>query len=394
MSETTDIFISGGGIAGLSAAAALADLGLSVVLADPAPPRNAAADDLRSTAYLQPARTLFERVGLWDELAPHSTPLQTLQVIDTAGQPPQVRTIRAFEATDLSDTPFGWNVPNWRARAVLTDALSKRIDLRLGVGFKDILQRDHDAHVTLTDGRRLRAKLVLAADGRNSPLRAQLGIGVKTQRYGQIALAFCVTHTLAHHEVSTEIYNRGGAFTLVPLADVDGVPASAVVWMNDARDALEIAALPETAFNTRATERSTGILGTLERVGDIGQWPVITQTAHRLTAPRAALMAEAAHVMPPIGAQGLNTSLQDVAALVDAINLHPGDPGAAPVLAAFEKARSRDIKLRAGAIDLFNRVCQSDASGVQALRSAGLKLVHDVTPLRRAVMTAGLGRQR
>ncbi|MEM9851257.1 MAG: FAD-dependent monooxygenase [Pseudomonadota bacterium] len=392
----TDIFISGGGIAGLAAAGALADLGLSVVLADPSPPQDTGASpgaDLRSTAYLQPARALFERAGLWDELAPYATPLETLQVIDTTGTPPEVRTTRAFEATDISDAPFGWNIPNWRARAVLTATLGARVDLRLGVGFADILQRDREARITLTDGTRVTARLVLAADGRASPLRNKLGIGVKTTRYGQTALAFCVTHELPHHNVSTEVYNRGGAFTLVPLADVGGTPASAVVWMNDAREALNIASLPDAALNARATERSTGLLGGLTRVGGIGQWPVITQTATGLTAPRVALMAEAAHVMPPIGAQGLNTSLQDVTALVDAVAAHPGDPGAPEVLSAFAKTRSRDIKLRANAIDLFNRVCKSDSPSVQALRSAGLKAVHDIKPLRRAVMTAGLGRQ-
>ncbi|MEL7106166.1 MAG: FAD-dependent monooxygenase [Pseudomonadota bacterium] len=397
MTVETDIFISGGGIAGLAAAGALADLGLSVVLADPAPPQDTSAvagADLRSTAYLQPARALFERAGLWADLAPHATPLETLQVIDTTGTPPKVRTTRAFEATDISDAPFGWNIPNWRARAVLAGALDKRVDLRLGVGFADILQRDREARVTLTDGARLRARLVLAADGRSSPLRDALGIGVKTTRYGQVALAFCVTHELPHANISTEIYNRGGAFTLVPLADIDAKPASAVVWMNDARTAVDIAALPPAEFNARATERSTGVLGALTRIGGVGQWPVITQTATDLTAPRAALMAEAAHVMPPIGAQGLNTSLQDVAALIDAVTAHPGDPGAPAVLDAFAKSRRADIKLRAGAIDLFNRVCQSDNPGIQTLRSAGLKAVHDIKPLRRAVMTAGLGPNR
>ena len=319
--------------------------------------------------------------------------METLQVIDTTGTPPEVRTTRAFEATDISDAPFGWNIPNWRARAVLSGALGARVDLRLGVGFADILQRDREARITLTDGTRIAARLVLAADGRASPLRYKLGIGVKTTRYGQTALAFCVTHDLPHHNVSTEIYNRGGAFTLVPLADVDGTPAAAVVWMNDARAAMEIAALPDAAFNARATERSTGVLGGLTRVGGIGQWPVITQTATALTAPRVALMAEAAHVMPPIGAQGLNTSLQDVSALIDAVAAHPGDPGDPAVLAAFAKTRSADVTLRAGVSDVFNRVCQSDNPSVQALRSAGLKAVHDIKPLRRAVMTAGLGRQ-
>ena len=394
MSTDVDIFISGGGIAGLATAAALADLGHSVLLADPSPPRPDADDpaaDLRSTAYLQPARTLFEEAGLWTALAPFATPLQTLRVIDTEGVPPKVRTTRAFEASDLSDAPFGWNIPNWRARSVLTDALENRVDLRFGVGFAGLFLRDSGARIMLTDGTQVRVRLALAADGRSSPMRDALGISVTTQRYGQKALAFSVTHEAPHDNVSTEVYHRGGAFTLVPLPDHDGKPASSVVWMEDGRAALDLMALPATEFNARATERSTGILGQLTRVGGVGSWPVVTQRATQLVRPRAALLAEAAHVMPPIGAQGLNTSLQDVAALKKAMLDHPGDPGAAQVLAAFARARETDIRLRTQAIDLFNRVCRSDRPAVQTLRSAGLKLVHDVTPIRRTVMKAGLG---
>jgi len=265
------------------------------------------------------------------------------------------------------------------------------VDLRLGTGFARILTREREARVTLSDGTRLAARLAVAADGRASPLRTALGIGVDTIRYGQKALAFAVTHDVPHDNVSTELYHRGGAFVLVPLPDHGGKPASAVVWMHDARAALDIAALPKAEFDAKATERSTGILGHLSRIDGLAFWPVVTQTAKALTAERAAILAEAAHVLPPIGAQGLNTSLNDVRSLLAAIEAHPGDPGAVPVLAAFERARARDIYARASVIDLYNRICRSGEAPVQALRSAGLKLVHDIRPIRRAVMSAGLG---
>ena len=394
--DQTDIFISGAGIAGLAAAAALATRGFSVTIADPTEPDAAATApgaDLRSTAFLQPARALFEEAGLWDALAPHATPLETLRVIDTAGDPPQARTTRDFEAADISDAPFGWNLPNWLTRKVLAGALATMpgVDLRLGTGFSGILTREREARVTLSDGTRLAARLAIAADGRASPLRTALGIGADTIRYGQKALAFAVTHDVPHDNVSTELYHRGGAFVLVPLPDHGGKPASAVVWMHDARAALDIAALPKEEFDAKATERSTGILGHLTRTGGLSIWPVVTQTANALTAGRTAILAEAAHVLPPIGAQGLNTSLNDVRSLLAAIDAAPEDPGAASVLAAFERARARDIQTRARVIDLYNRICRSGEAPVQALRSAGLKLVHDFKPLRRAVMSAGLG---
>ncbi len=391
-----DVFISGGGIAGLAAAAAFGKAGFSVVLADPAPPVAAAGEDgsdLRSTAFLQPARDLFLRTGLWDALEPHATPLEILRAVDTTGWPPEIRAARDFRSDDLSDLPFGWNLPNWQTRLVLTEAVGAmaNVDLRMGVGFARLLARDREAIVTLTDGATLGARLVVGADGRASPVREAAGIGVSVTRYGQKAIAFTVTHPHPHENVSTELYNAGGAFVLVPLPDHEGSPASAVVWMNDGRRALDLMAMEPAAFAAEATLRSCEVLGPLTLASPRRLWPVVTQRAERLTAARTALVAEAAHVLPPIGAQGLNTSLHDVAALADLAAGLPADPGAASVLSAYEATRARDIHARARVIDLYNRLCRSGEVPLQALRLAGLKAVHDIAPLRRAVMRAGLG---
>ncbi len=394
-----DIFVSGGGIAGLAAAAAFGRAGFTVILADPAPPvatAEAEGSDLRSTAFLQPARDLFDRSGVWDALAPHSTPLDILRAVDTVGWPPEIRASRDFRADDISDLPFGWNLPNWQTRSILTGHVDRiaNVELRFGAGFSRLLAREREAIVTLTDGARLRARLVVAADGRASPVRKAAGIDVSTIRYGQKAIAFSVTHPHPHENVSIEIYNAGGALVLVPLPDHEGGPASAVVWMNDGRRALDLMELDAEAFGEAATLRSCGILGALTLVSPRRLWPVVTQTAERLTAERTALVAEAAHVLPPIGAQGLNTSLHDVAALADLAAAEPEDLGSRKMLDAYERTRERDIRLRAAVIDLFNRVCRSGGMPVQALRLAGLKAVHDIAPVRRAVMRAGLGTTR
>ena len=394
--DSTDVFISGGGIAGLAAAAAFGQAGFRVVLADPAPPVDAAeaeGSDLRSTAFLQPARDLFDRTGLWEALAPHAMPLEVLRAVDTVGWPPEIRASRDFRADDISDRPFGWNLLNWQTRHALTQAIARlpNVDLRLGTGFARLLTRDHEARVTLSDGAALSARLVVAADGRDSPVREAAGIGVTTTRYGQKAIAFTVTHPHPHENVSTELYNAGGAFVLVPLPDLRGGPASAVVWMNDGRRALDLLAMDEAAFGREASLRSCGVLGDLALASPRRLWPVVTQRADRLTAQRTAIVAEAAHVLPPIGAQGLNTSLHDIVALVDLAAATPAELGSAKMLAAFEAARDRDIRARATVIDLFNRICRSGEAPVQALRLAGLKAVHDIAPLRRAVMRAGLG---
>jgi 2-octaprenyl-6-methoxyphenol hydroxylase len=173
------------------------------------------------------------------------------------------------------------------------------------------------------------------------------------------------------------------------MADREGRHASAVVWMEDGPRAVSLAALDPVALEAEATTRSAGVLGPLEVVPPVGAWPVLTQVADRLTAPRTALVAEAAHVLPPIGAQGLNVSLADIAVLAG--SLRGDDPGAEAGLAAYARARQADIRVRAAAIDLFNRVCRSGAPPVQALRRAGLSALHDLAPLRRGLMRAGLG---
>jgi 2-octaprenyl-6-methoxyphenol hydroxylase len=393
---SVDVFISGGGIAGLAAAAAFGQAGFSVILADPAPPVDAAeadGSDLRSTAFLQPARDLFERTGLWPSLAPHATPLEILRAVDTVGWPPEIRATRDFRADDISDRPFGWNLPNWQTRHVLTGTIGRmpNVELRMGTGFARLLTRDREAMVTLTDGSTLSARLVVAADGRDSPVREAAGIGVATTRYGQKAIAFNVTHPYPHENVSTELYNEGGAFVLVPLPDLQGGPASAVVWMNDGRRSIDLMAMDEASFSREATLRSCGVLGDLALASPRRLWPVVTQRAEALAAQRTAIVAEAAHVLPPIGAQGLNTSLHDIVALVDLAAADPEGLGSRTMLAAYEATRERDIRTRATVIDLFNRVCRSGEVPVQALRLAGMKAVHDIAPLRRAVMRAGLG---
>ncbi|NRA99170.1 MAG: FAD-dependent monooxygenase [Rhodobacteraceae bacterium] len=394
--QQVDIVIAGGGVAGLTAAAAFGSAGFSVVIADPAPPPQAVEDeasDLRATAFLQPSIALFRDAGVWDELAPFAVPLDALRVIDTTGTPPEITAERTFEPADVGQDSFGWNLPNWITRKVLTETVAAMpgVDMRSGTAIDGMTQRESEAIVRLSDGTSLSAQLLIGADGRASTVRRLASIPTRTQRYGQKALAFTVTHPLPHNNISTEIYNRGGAFTLVPAQDVDGQSASGVVWMQDgdvAQDCMQMA--PEDLAEVM-TLRSCHVLGRLTLASPRRLWPVITQTSTKMAAQRVALVAEAAHVLPPIGAQGLNTSLADIRVLRDLAHATPDALGTPKMLDAYEKARGRDVRLRASAIDLFNRVCKSDAPLVQGLRTAGLKTVHDLPGLRRTIMSQGMG---
>ena len=395
--RTVDIFISGGGLAGLIAAAAFESAGFSVLLADNTRPSVSgdAAKDLRSTAFLQPARQLFEQIGIWDTLAPQATPLKALRIVDTFGDPPEISETRTFDATDLGHENFGWNLPNRLTRDALLRHAGNRsnIALHFGAGIDEFLPRTLEVRAKLTDGTRVFAKLAIGADGRESAVRDTVGIATETIRYGQRALAFMANHTVPHHSISTEIYSQGGAFTTVPLSHCGDGHASAVVWMNTGPKAAALTAMSEAEFNDEMTVRSVRLLGRMERNGPLQNWPVITRRAKRLTAERTALIAEAAHVLPPIGAQGLNTSLHDIATLYELAYATPDALGSAEQLDRYERARTHDIALRIRVIDGFNRLCRSGSPVMGRLRSTGLKLVHDITPIRKSVMNAGIGRR-
>ena len=389
----TDILVSGGGIAGLVAAAAFGADGHRVICVDPAPPiTDEATDgsDLRTTAFLQPSIRLLERAGLWEALAPHATPLQIMRIVDAGGAEPVARLVRDFNAADISDAPFGWNLPNWLLRREITAKLAAmdNVSFRPGTATTALTAREDAALVTLSDGSHIAARLVVGADGRNSTIRQALGINVKTTRYGQKALAFAVTHEIPHDNVSTEIHRSGGPFTLVPLPDRDGKPSSAVVWMERGPEADRLMALPPEAFTAELNARSTGILGHLTLATRLTAWPIISQLADRFTGPRAALIAEAAHVVPPIGAQGLNMSLADLTLL---LNLSRNDPGSRASLDEFQRRRWREARLRIAGIDLLNRASMITPRPLRDLRAAGLGAIYGIGPVRRLMMKAGLG---
>jgi 2-octaprenyl-6-methoxyphenol hydroxylase len=394
--QTCDILISGGGIAGLSAAAAFGTAGFSVICVDPTPPitdREATGADMRSTAMLQPARDMLMAAGIWDHLAPHAAPLQIMRIVDAGGEKPEARIVKDFNAADISDLPFGWNFPNYVLRREMLARLNAlpNVDFRPGAGTTSLFTRSQMAKVTLSDGTKVQTKLVIAADGRNSPMRQAAGIDVTTKRYGQKALAFAVTHPIPHENVSTEIHRTGGPFTLVPLPDFNGLPCSAVVWMDDGAKSKARMDLDTTSFEEEMSVRSCHHFGPLTLASKRSIWPIISQTASALSGQRIALIAEAAHVVPPIGAQGLNMSLHDMGALLELATARPDGLGDAEMLMAYEKARMGDIKLRVRGIDLLNRASQASSPALRDARALGLSALYNLGPVRKTLMQMGLG---
>lgn len=394
--ERFDIVISGGGIAGLTAAAAFASAGFSVQCVDPTPPvteRNADGSDLRTTAFLQPSKPLLEQAGLWERLEPHAAPLQIMRIVDAGGAEPEARIIKDFDASDISDQPFGWNLPNWLLRREMVARLAElpNVDFRPGTASTTLFTREAEARVGLSDGTTTRARLVIAADGRNSPMREAAGIKVHTTRYGQKALAFAVTHPLPHQNISTEIHRSGGPFTLVPLPDYQGKPSSAVVWMEEGPNAVDLLNMSVPEFEAALNTRSCGMNGQLTLASQRTIWPIISQHAERLSGERLALVAEAAHVVPPIGAQGLNMSLGDMRILLELAQAAPERLGDAQMLDTYHRRRYTEIRVREAGIDLLNRASMVGARPLRDLRALGLNTFYSLAPVRKTLMQMGLG---
>ena len=393
MGNYKDIIISGGGIAGLSTAVAFGAAGFEVLCVDPTAPvtdRTNQGADLRTTAYLQPAQAFLQKIGLWPLLADRSAPLQIMRIVDAAGE---VLVRKDFNAADISDTPFGWNLGNWDMRERLLTRLDTlpNVNFQPGVSTTSSQTRSTEARVNLSSGERVSCKMLIAADGRDSPIRRAAKIRTKRTEFGQLALSFAVSHDTPHENISTEVHKAGGPFTLVPLPDFNGKPSSAVVWMDRVNAIKEMQSLPTEAFNAAITKRSAGVLGQLEVITARSAWPIISQLSDQFFAERTAFIAEAAHVVPPIGAQGLNLSLGDIEALLDLATAAPAQIGEAEMLKSYNQARRPIAQSRVLGVGALNRASKAEGPIAARARALGLDAIHRITPLRRQLMQLGLG---
>jgi 2-octaprenyl-6-methoxyphenol hydroxylase len=395
----TDILVVGGGPAGLAAAARLASEGFGVVVADRLPPQPTdmaeEGADLRTTAFLGASVDTLRKAGAWEAMGAQAEALWVMRILDAGGRENRVRQKADFEAAEMGDRPFGWNVPNAAARGALMRRLEALgVPLLAPAGLDALTLRDDAAIARLSDGRSVRARLVIGADGRDSGVRAAAGIGVRRWSYGQKALVFAVAHEKPHGGVSTEIHRTGGPFTLVPMPDRDGRHRSAIVWMERNAEAQRLIGLPPAAFESALNDRSCDVLGRLEVVGRKALWPIVGQLADRMAAKRVALMAEAVHVIPPIGAQGLNMSLADLEDLAErlvAARARGDDIGSAAALDGYQRRRWPETAARVAGVDALNRAALAGAQPLRDLRRLGLTLVSRLPFARRMAMRIGMG---
>lgn len=385
--KNTDAAVIGGGPAGLTASCLLALSGLDVICVDRPAPNS--VPDARTTALMQGSIRLLENIGAWDRLRTHAAPLQIMKLIDRTGRLFKAPTV-AFDAAEIGPEPFGWNIPN----AILVDVLRERAsDLGATVksGTASAINPGKDAvEFELDDGKRFQARVLIGADGRKSPCRRAAGIKADNWSYPQTALVTTFDHDKPHEATSVEFHRKPGPLTVVPLPG----NRSSLVWIEEPEVAADLAGLDDDAFASTLQRETQSLLGRIENCTPRHSFPISGLTARSFAARRILLVGEAAHVIPPIGAQGLNLGFRDAALACELISdAHDTgrDPGDTDVLDTFDRRRRRDILPRTVVVDLLNRSLFQNFLPFQGARGLGLRLMEAVGPLRRQMMRQGIG---
>lgn len=389
----SDVLISGGGLVGQALALALAHHGLSSQIVDPADPVATIAPgfDGRASAIASAVWQMFGVIGVADRLAAHGCPIRAIKVSD-GGQAGELDFAAAEDAPAL-----GTMVENRQLRLALAAALADASLVRLFMPAK-VADRAVDAHgvtLTLADGTRLTAPLLIVAEGRRSPTRDAAGFTIANWSYHHHAMIGAVAHTKSHDRVAHEIFFPSGPFALLPLVDDEqGRHRSAFVWTVSEKDGPAFAKLSDRGFLAELGKRAGGILGDMELVAPRMTYPLGFHHSARIVADRIALVGDAAHGIHPIAGQGLNLGLRDVAALTEVlvegarIGLDLGD---AALLARYQRWRGLDNLMVSLATDGLTRLFGIPGRPASLVRRAGLGAVQRMPLLKRFFMDEARG---
>ncbi len=395
---SVDVCVVGAGPVGGALACRLARAGLRVAVVDRAalPPMEHPSFDGRAYAIASGSRGLLEEAGVWEALPLPAGPIEQIRVSDGKPGRPASPLFLHFDAADLGGAPMGWMVEARSMRVALNRQLNATPNILLHAPAKAQVERTADgATVRLDDGSVIGAKLVVAAEGRDSPLRRQAGITAARWSYPQSGIVCAIAHERPHNNTALEHFLPAGPFAQLPMAGGEaGEHISAIVWTERKATAPRLMALDDAAFGAEVAVRLGGHLGAVRIVGQRWVYPLSAMYVHRTVAERLAVVGDAAHGIHPIAGQGLNLGLRDAIALsrlVIAAHADGQDVGAAGLLDRYQRARRLDNVSMILATDGLDRLFSTDNPLVRAARDIGIAAVHRLPPLKRAFMKQAMG---
>jgi 2-octaprenyl-6-methoxyphenol hydroxylase len=405
MSErlSAEVCVVGAGPVGASLACRLAAAGIATVVIDRAalPPMEHPAFDGRAYAIAAGSRRLLEDAGVWDRLAGDACPIRDIRVSDGRLGRAASPLFLHFDHREAGDAPFGHMVEARNLRVALNAHMHTLPALRvLAPATAEVERRDDGATVRIANGPNIDCRLVVAAEGRNSPLRRAAGIPITRLPYDQTGIVCAIAHQHPHNYVALEHFLPSGPFAQLPMsaspdAAEGGAPnVSAIVWTERNATAQRMLTLDDAGFAQAIARRLGNHLGTVRVVGRRWNYPLGALHAHRYFDTRLVLVGDAAHTIHPIAGQGLNLGFRDVMALAELLidASHRGDDCGAPdLLRRYQQQRRPDNLLMLAATDTLDRLFSNDNPLLRLARGVGIAAVHRAPPLKRLFMCQAMG---
>ncbi|AQX19840.1 UbiH/UbiF family hydroxylase [Bartonella sp. WD16.2] len=380
--EHRDVAVIGAGPVGMLAALSLAQKGYTVFLIGP-PTR---VNELRTTALMMPAIHALQRLNIWETVKSHAAALSLMRIIDATSRIVRAPTVN-FCSSEIGKKAFGYNIPNLK----LNNALMNAIECTSGVIrffslAKSFHHRQDHVNITLSDGKIIQVSFIVAADGCHSPTRVAAGIRVKQWNYPQTALILNFAHKLPHQNISTEFHTEDGPFTQVPLPG----NTSSLVWVTNPSRAKKLLNMQSRAIAKVIEDQMQSILGEITVKTAVQTCPLFGLIPHCFAANRTILVGEAAHVFPPIGAQGFNLGFRDIQTLIDILPNQISNSNFKTIIAQYNWRRKPDIFIRSGFVHTFNYTLLSNMLPVHIIRSVGFELLRNFSSLRNLLMREGI----
>ena len=382
--KTVDLTVVGSGLVGLTAGLALAKSGFETAVIAP----EATSKDKRTTALLQDSVDFLDSIGLWKPLENRSHPLKIMRIVDGTNRLFRMQT-GEFHASELGLEAFGYNIRNADMLKMLSEEITKQENLLLINGKLVSIEQPESNMLSISfhdnesQNHRINCSFIVGADGRNSPVRTHFGHGERRWSYPQTAIVLDFEHDISSSFASTEFHNETGPFTIVPRSN----KIAGLVWLEEPSRAEQISAMNADELNDLLERQMSSFLGKINVLTQAQTFPMSGLIAKQFGDESHALLGEAAHVFPPIGAQGFNLGIRDVEALVEVMRRYTSTENRGE---RYHRARFADVSARTAGVDALNRSLLTDALPIQVIRGLGMAALQNIPLLRKQVMKFGI----